>query len=77
MENNKDNKYFTEERVLIRETGNRITTVYVNENIYSLRSLYSIIPKDNIIKAQALSGILNSNLIQYFYFTQSDIDYLR
>lgn len=70
LENNKNEKYFNLDRVLIRETGNRITTVFIDEKIYSLRSLYSIIPNTNRIDPRALSGILNSDLIQYFYLNE-------
>lgn len=57
----------TGERLLIRETGSYLTVVYLDENLYCNRSLYSTIIKDYTFKVQYIVGILNSKAIQYYY----------
>ena len=63
----KDEDFFNGERIIIRETGNRITSLYVNENIQQNRSLYSILLNDNSIDYKYLLGIINSSLMQFYY----------
>ena len=63
----KDAIFYTGERLLIRETGSYLTVVYLDENLYCNRSLYSTIIKDSAFKAQYVVGILNSKAIQYYY----------
>ena len=63
----KDNDFFNGERIIIRETGNRITSLLVNENLQQNRSLYSIIIDNEIISYKYLLGLLNSKLIQFYY----------
>lgn len=53
--------------MLIRETGSYLTVVYLDENLYCNRSLYSTIIKDSAFKVQYVVGILNSKAIQYYY----------
>lgn len=64
----KDNFYFSGERILIRETGNRITALYLDkEEFQQNRSLYSIkINNDDFLIKYVLS-ILNSRVIQFYY----------
>ncbi|MCD4771866.1 MAG: Eco57I restriction-modification methylase domain-containing protein, partial [Bacteroidales bacterium] len=66
----KDEYYFSGKRVVIRETGNRLTSIFVNENIQQNRSLYSIKIIDEKIRYQFLLSLLNSSLIQYYYKTK-------
>ncbi len=61
-----DLQFYEKERVLIRETGSNITCIYLNEKLLSTRSLYSILPNENI-ESKYLLGCLSSKLIQYFY----------
>jgi len=61
----KEEKYFNGERLLIRETGNRITALYVNENIQQNRSLYSILIEN--IDYKYILGLINSSLMQFYY----------
>jgi hypothetical protein len=61
----KDEYYFTGDRVLIRETGSRITATFTNENLQSTRSLYSI--KFDTNNLYYLVAIINSKLIQFYY----------
>ena len=63
----KDAIFYTGERLLIRETGSYLTVVYLDENLYCNRSLYSTIIKDSAFKVQYIVGILNSKAIQYYY----------
>ena len=61
-EYNKDIKYFSDERILIKEAGNSLTAIYLNEIIYSNRSLYSMKPK-NKQNLLFLLSCLNSKLL--------------
>ena len=63
----KDAIFYAGERLLIRETGSYLTVVYLDENLYCNRSLYSTIIKDSTFKVQYVVGILNSKAIQYYY----------
>ena len=63
----KDAFFYTGERLLIRETGSYLTVVYLDENLYCNRSLYSTIIKDSTFNVQYVVGILNSKAIQYYY----------
>lgn len=64
----KDLFYFTGERILIRETGNRITSIYLSDNItFQNRSLYSIKLNSNDFSLGFLLAIINSNLMQFYY----------
>ncbi|MCP4052827.1 MAG: N-6 DNA methylase [Mesoflavibacter sp.] len=61
----KETRYFDGERLLIRETGNRITALYINENVQQNRSLYSILLDD--INYKFILGLINSSLMQFYY----------
>lgn len=64
----KDIKYFSKERILLRETGSFLTAVYVgNETIYSNRSLYSILITDKTLRTKYVLALLNSSLFQWYY----------
>jgi len=64
----KDVKYFSKERILLRETGSFLTAVYVgNETIYSNRSLYSILITDKTLSTKYVLALLNSSLLQWYY----------
>lgn len=64
----KDNYYFTGDRILIRETGNRITSIFLNDNITQQnRSIYSIKTERSEINPLFILSILNSKTIQFFY----------
>ena len=66
----KDNKYFSQERILLRETGSFLTAVYLgNETIYSNRSLYSILITDGRLSTKYVLALLNSSLLQWYYST--------
>ncbi len=70
----KNDGIFEQEKILIRETGNRLTVTYDKEGLLTNRSLYCIRSKKcNLF---FILGILNSKLIQYFYTKQfkSDTD---
>jgi len=64
----KDAKYFSKERILLRETGSFLTAVYLgNETIYSNRSLYSILITDRSLNTKYILALLNSSLLQWYY----------
>lgn len=66
----KDVSFFSKERLLLRETGNFLTAVYIgNETIYSNRSLYSIIITDKHLNTKYILALLNSTLFQWYYST--------
>ena len=66
----KDHKYFSRERILLRETGSFLMAVYLgNETIYSNRSLYSILITDNNLNTKYVLALLNSSLMQWYYST--------
>jgi len=66
----KDPKYFSRERILLRETGSFLMAVYLgNETIYSNRSLYSILITDNKLNTKFVLALLNSSLMQWYYST--------
>ena len=66
----KENRFFSKERILLRETGSSLTALYIgNDTIYSNRSLYSILIKDSSFKTKYILGLLNSSLLQWYYST--------
>ena len=58
-------EYYVKPRILIRETGSRMTCFFVDEKVVCNRSLYVLLPHK--INIKYLLGILNSRLLQYFY----------
>lgn len=68
-----DIDFFTKDRVLIRETGSKITCVYLEKFLLSTRSLYSIIPVETL-ESKYLIAILCCKLIQYFYEVEFKAD---
>ena len=65
----KDNYYFTGKRVIIRETGNRLTSIYLDDLITQQnRSLYSIkILDEHKYHPLYILSLINSNIIQFYY----------
>ena len=64
----KDVRFFSKERILLRETGSFLTAVYLgNETIYSNRSLYSILITDKTLSTKYVLALLNSSLLQWYY----------
>jgi adenine-specific DNA-methyltransferase len=64
----KEEKYFTAPRVLIRETGGRLTATYMKGKLYSLRTIFSFLPKKSCVHdLKYILGILNSKLLQRVY----------
>ncbi len=63
----KDEKFFTGERLLIRETGSKLTIVYEKEKIYSNRSLYSTLITDKKYDTKYVLACLNSQIMQFYY----------
>ena len=69
QEFSKDEKYFNQPRILIRETGSVLTSLYLEEVIFCNRSLYSMIPKKGygIETLKYINIVLNSEISQYYY----------
>lgn len=65
----KDNYYFTNKRVVIRETGSRLTSIYLDDLITQQnRSLYSIkIVEESKYHPLYILALLNSSIIQFYY----------
>ena len=65
----KENSFFEGERILIRETGSRLTSIYINDKITQQnRSLYSIkLPIKKDYDYKFIISILNSKTIQFYY----------
>lgn len=68
-----DLTYYKSPRVLIRETGSKITALFLEDELFCNRSLYSIIP-EKTITPKYLTAILCSKLIQYFYQSEFKTD---
>jgi len=73
----KKEKYFSGDRLLIRETGSSLTLTFLSDFLISNRSLYSIIIDSSLANPKYVLGILNSRLLQYYYSskfkTETDI----
>lgn len=69
QEYSKNEKYFNQPRVLIRETGSDLTSIYLEEFIFCNRSLYSMIAKPGygIEYLKYINLVLNSEISQYYY----------
>jgi type I restriction-modification system DNA methylase subunit/REP element-mobilizing transposase RayT len=65
----KDNNYFEGNRIITRETGSRLTSIFIKDNITQQnRSLYSLkVIDENKYHPLYILTILNSQLIQFFY----------
>ncbi len=63
----KDDFFFNNERILIRETGSSLTVLFLDEKLFNTRSLYSIKIKDNRYRTKYICGLLNSKLMQFYY----------
>jgi len=63
----KDDYYYTGPRLLLRETGSTLTVLYLEDRIYSNRSLYSIKIKDDKLLPKYVLACLNSKALQYYY----------
>lgn len=63
------NKLSKKEKVLLRKTGNRIIATINNEGIYPEQSLYFLYDFQ-IISSKYLLGLLNSQIISWFYMTE-------
>jgi hypothetical protein len=62
--------YFSGERILIRETGSKLTSIYVDFELNSNRSLYSIKLKDSSFDYKFILACLNSRVLQFYYQTR-------
>jgi hypothetical protein len=56
---------FEQPKILMRETGSRITATYDDSNAYVMSSAYTCIPKNSEYDLKYILGLLNSNLYQF------------
>lgn len=70
----KEDKFFVRKRILIRETGAILTSIYLDCKLLSNRSLYSILIKKEGYYTKYILALLNSKLMQYFYQTSLKSD---
>ena len=66
----KDKYFFEGKRLLIRETGSSITALYLDDVLYSNRSLFSIKIVNENFDPKFVLGCLNSRLLQFYYQTK-------
>jgi hypothetical protein len=63
----RDKKIFeTEEKIIVRQTGDRIIATIIGENIICRNNLHIIIAKE--LNHKFLLGILNSKLTDFYYY---------
>ena len=70
----KNDYYFTGPRLLLRETGSFLTVLYLEDRIYSNRSLYSIKITDGEFPPKYVLACLNSKALQYYYSSKFKSD---
>lgn len=73
LANPRDRKFFTEERILIREITNpRIYAAYTSGEFYNDPSIINILnSKDSALPIYCLLAILNSQLASFYHFNSS------
>ena len=59
--------YFSGERILIRETGSELTSIYLDFKLNFNRSLYSIKLINNRFEYKFVLACLNSKVLQFYY----------
>ena len=64
--NHDETKYQVSEKIIVRQTSDRIIGAYDNSQHYTLDSTHLIIPNEDI-NCKYLLGLLNSKLINYYY----------
>lgn len=64
----KDKRFFELPKIMIRETGSKLTITYDDKGYWTLRTIYCLRPKDNQKDTLFwLLGILNSSITQEIY----------
>ena len=64
----KNSEFFEGKRLYIRETGERLTCVYLeDQEILSVRSIYSVKAKNQNVNLKYILGLVNSQIIQDYY----------
>ena len=69
----RDPKFFTDERILIREItrGTKLNASYANEELYNNPGIINIVPKNQSFPLLVLLGIVNSSLIFFYHLNCS------
>jgi len=60
-------KVYHSKRVLVRQIGKYPKGAYSPPGIFTLNTVYNLFLKDNNINIKYLLGIINSNVVQYFW----------
>ena len=62
------NAFYFQPKIIVRQLGNRIQAVFDKKGEYvTLQTVYNIIPTSKSISHEFLLGLLNSDLIQFYY----------
>lgn len=70
IEFSKEKLFFENKRILMRETGSVLTALYLDNLLYSNRSLFSILVIDNRFDEKFVLACLNSKVLQFYYQTK-------
>lgn len=70
----KDKYFYSGPRLLLRETGSYLTVLYLEEEVYSNRSLYSIKINDKAFSTKYVLACLNSKACQFYYSSKFKSD---
>ncbi len=59
--------FLTKEKIVLRQTGDRIIATYDDEQYYTLDSTHLILPSNDLYSTKYLLALLNSKLLNYYY----------
>jgi hypothetical protein len=64
----KENAFYYQPKILVRQLGNRIQAAYDEKGEFvTLQTVYNIMPSSKSISNEFLLALFNSNLIQFYY----------
>lgn len=63
----KKERFFKEDKILIRETGSRLTALVERDGLYTTRSLYNFVSQNDDLNLDLAVAQLNSDLFQFYY----------
>ncbi len=63
----KKERFFTDNKLLIRETGSRLTALVERGGLYTTRSLYNFVSQSDELNLDLAVAQLNSDLFQFYY----------
>ena len=62
-----DRKFFDSPKLVIRDIALRLTATYDKRKLYCLNTLYSLILTDSLYDLKYVLGVLNSQLMQFYF----------